>query len=90
MLFSFAMIGLVQLIIGMGNKSQSLKIMITMTSVTIVGLVFYWRIKPKLKRREHEAGTVEGKEVNDIETQPNANPQLEPLDPGEQSPDRTP
>jgi hypothetical protein len=79
MIFSAVMILLLQLIIGMGDKGQSLKIMIVMTSVTIIGLVFYWRIKPKLRRREHEAGTVEGKEVNDIEVQPNPNPNNESL-----------
>lgn len=57
MIFSFAMIGLIELLFGMGTQKQSLKIMISMTSITIIGLVFYWRIKPKFKRREHEAGT---------------------------------
>jgi hypothetical protein len=33
--------------------------MFTLTAVTIVGLIFYWKIKPKLKRREHEAGLSE-------------------------------
>lgn len=51
MIFSFAQIGLISLIFGMGTESQSLKIMIVMTSITAIGLVFYWRIKPKLRRR---------------------------------------
>lgn len=54
MIFSFALIGIIELAFGLGSQEQSFKIMIMLTSVTIVGLVFYWKIKPKLKRREHE------------------------------------
>lgn len=54
MVFSFALIGIIELVFGLGSKEQSFKIMILLTSVTVVGLVFYWKIKPKLKRREHE------------------------------------
>jgi hypothetical protein len=64
MLFSFIMIGIIQLVLDMGSKSQSLKIMLVFTFMTIIGSIFYWRIKPRLKRREYEAGLTGGKYVD--------------------------
>jgi hypothetical protein len=53
MIYSFALIGLIQIAIGMGTPKQSLAIMITMTASMSGGLIFYWWMKPRLKRREH-------------------------------------
>lgn len=54
MIFSFALIGFIQLAIGMGTQKQSMAIMITMSVIMGIGAIFYWWLKPTLKRREHE------------------------------------
>lgn len=56
MIFSFFMILGTEFAIGYGSTDESVAMLIFLIVIMSVGLVFYFMIKPSLKRRQAEGG----------------------------------
>lgn len=66
MIFSFFMILGSEFAIGYGSSRQSVAMLVFLIVVMAMGSVFYYMLKPILKRREAEAGEATIKQPLDL------------------------